>query len=131
MISLYNVKHSSFISLSFLKVIFQYIGCICPILARVQKFFRSRNWSLAIATIHEESFPLLHYYGISNHISVASEAQTNECPTGKDRNYRTIKLQDYRTKASDCLSHPLLHVTPTKCHHYQKTKCLINIKLTG
>jgi hypothetical protein len=67
-----------------------------PTWREFQKFRRGTNLALAFATLHKQPF-LLHYCGIGDLLSVASEAQTNGSPTGQGQDYRTIELQDYKT----------------------------------
>jgi hypothetical protein len=45
--------------------------------ACVEKFHHSRNQALALTTIHEEPFPLPHFYANGSFPSVTSVVQTN------------------------------------------------------
>jgi hypothetical protein len=58
----------------------------------ILKFHHDRNQALAFTTTDKQPFPLLHYCGISDLSSVASEAKTNESPTGQGEDYTTIGL---------------------------------------
>ena len=49
---------------------------IPEIFARIKKFRCRIDWALAFAALHEEIFPLPHYYAISHLVTVGSAAQT-------------------------------------------------------
>jgi hypothetical protein len=50
---------------------------ICPILAKVKKYTRNKNWAPAIATNYEQPFPL-RYFEVAQLQFDVSAAQTNE-----------------------------------------------------
>jgi len=49
---------------------------ICPVLACVYEFQHGRSQTVAFASVHEQPFPLSHYCGISNFLSIALATQT-------------------------------------------------------
>jgi hypothetical protein len=54
------------------------------------KLRRGGSRAPVFATVHQQPFPPLHFCGIDDLPSVASEAQTNERLTGQGLDYRTI-----------------------------------------
>jgi hypothetical protein len=75
------------------------------------KFCCGRNLAFAITANHQQPFALLHYCGIGDLPSVASEAQTNGSPMVQGQDYRVDSPEvSNETTATTLVSHVMCGV---------------------